>query len=88
MPQLNMAGVAGQAGRDGVAAGEPAEGAGAEVGAGLPGLAAGEDSRLHPASAAPATAPAHHRGTVLIAERSATAGSIRTVALVPWPNRG
>jgi hypothetical protein len=82
MPQLNMAGVAGQAGRDGVAAGEPAEGAGAEVGAGPPGLAAGEDSRLHPASAAPATA------TVLIAERSATAGSIRTVALVPWPNRG
>src|SRR5690348_5303272 len=77
MPQENLAGPAGQACGDGVAAAGPGDGAGADVGGAPGGLAAGADSRLHPASAAPAAAAAARRGTALIAERSATAGSIR-----------
>src|SRR5215469_361826 len=84
MPQVNLAGLAGHAGGDGVAATEPGEGTGADADAGADAgeVAAGEDSRLQPPSAAQASAAAPRRAATLIAERSATAGSIRTVTLL------
>ena len=83
MAQVNLAGLAGQAGGDGDAATEPGDGAGADAGE----FAAGEDSMLQPPSAAQASAAAPRRAITFIAERSTTAGSIRTVALVPGPVR-
>jgi hypothetical protein len=80
MRQVNLAGLAGQAGGDGVAAAEPGDGAGVDAG-GVPcELAAGVDSRLHPPSAAQAAAATAHRGSTLIGERGATAGSLRKAA--------
>jgi hypothetical protein len=81
MAQVNLAGVAGQAG-DGVAAGEPGDGAGAGGGPDPWEVGAGGDSVLHPASAAQASGTAQRRAAPFIAERSVTAGSIRTVARV------
>src|SRR5689334_23058520 len=86
MPQENLAGPAGQACGDAVVAAEPGDGAGADVG-GAPGGLAGADSRLHPASAAPAAAAAARRGTPLITERSATAGSLRNAGRLAAPVR-
>src|SRR5215469_11724548 len=85
MPQVNLAGLAGQAGGDGVAAAEPGEGAGADAGVDPDEGTAGEDSRLQPPSAAQAAAAAPRRAATFIAERSATAGSIRTVTLLTGP---
>src|SRR5215469_3748715 len=82
MAQENLGGPAGQAGGDGVAVAEPGDGAGADVGADPCEVAAGEDSRLHPASAAQASVTAQRREPSLIAAPSVTAGSIRTVTLV------
>jgi hypothetical protein len=90
MRQVNLAGLAWQAGGDGVAAAEPGDGAGVDAGGVPRELAAGVDSRLHPPSASPdpaappraaqAAAATAHRGSTLIGERGATAGSLRKAA--------
>ena len=79
MRQVNFAGAAGQAARDGVAAEAPGDGAGADAAGDPCELAAGVDSRLHPPSAAQTAAAAAHRGT-FVGERSVTAGSLRKAA--------
>jgi hypothetical protein len=84
MPQVNLAGPAGQAAADGVAAAELGDVAGVGVGEEPDELALGEDSRLQPPSAAQATAAAQRRDTTFIAERSATPGSLRKVAGPAW----
>jgi hypothetical protein len=79
MAQLNVAGLAGQGGDDGVAATEPGAGAG-DAGADAGEFVAGEDSMLQPPSAAQAAAAAAHRDSSLVDERGVTPGSLRKAA--------